>query len=133
MYLTVPTKTGIMCISKNLIADTKPVFSEIKRDLANQISEDDIHLFVYNLLSENEHGDEEELMKTALVIFNSRMAAIDDPELFAENFNKEDVDLKIGYDRGSFYPDGIGNWHGDDEFVFLPHEELNNTNSSFDF
>ncbi len=129
MYRTFESKNGKLLISTALLNDVDALAGKIMPNLNHQRNADAVHCFVYDLFDEDEqesHGcyDEETLCKMGVIIFNSRLFLFDDPEQAAEDFNKEDCPLKLGFDKGTFYPQGTGNWYGEREFVFISDEEL---------
>jgi hypothetical protein len=121
MYRTVATRAGKVLILNELIEDVGPLLNKCMASLNNQTCEEDLLCWVVDIFSEDfeeEFGSypQETLEKFALCILNARHYLIQDREQFSDDFNNEDIDLEIGFDR-AFYPVGTGTWYHHSEFV----------------
>ena len=129
MYTLFPSTAGKLIVKNSLVTDVKYLMESVASDFSRQYDSDDIMFFVIDLfgddcLKENYNvdlKDDGDLLKLAVLLLNVRVHIFDDPYLVAEQFNNEGLPLRIGFDDlGTFYPLGIGSWHGRDEFVFMP-------------
>lgn len=121
MYNRIKTRAGDVLILNDLIDEIKPLFEKCIKSLNYQEDEEDLLCWVAEIFSEDFEDDygqypQEYLEKFALCVLNARHYLIQDKEQFCDDFNKEGLDLEIGFDK-TFYPSGIGCWYNQLEFV----------------
>ena len=123
MYNIIKTRAGNVLILNELVEEINPLLTKSINSLNNQTCEEDLLCWVVDIFSEDfeeEFGSysQELLEKFAVCVLNARHYLIHDRERFCNEFNDEDIDLEIGFDK-AFYPAGTGTWYHHSEFVLM--------------
>jgi len=127
MYNVIENRTGKTLIRNELINEINPLLVKCIDSLNHQRDADDLLCWVVDIFDEDfeeQYGvyPQELLQKFALCVLNARHFLIEDKDQFCEDFNDEDLDLEIGFDK-AFYPAEIGNWYDELEFIIMEDQE----------